>query len=93
MEREQALALLESQHRFPGPFDFRVVVAPPDKELTVSAMLAAAGSSARMEEVSERLSRKGNYLALRVRIHLESAERVLDVYEVLSGFDHVLAAM
>jgi len=93
MERDRALALLESHHQFPGPFDFRVVVAPPDKELTVAAMLAAAGSGARMEDVGERLSSKGNYLALRVRIHVTSAERVLDVYEVLNGLGHVFAAM
>ena len=93
MERDRALALLESHHQFPGPFDFRVVVAPADKELTVSAMVAAAGSGARMEQVGERFSSKGNYLALRVRIHVESAERVLDVYEVLNGLEHVFAAM
>ena len=29
--RERALALLESQHTFPGPFDFRVVTRPADR--------------------------------------------------------------
>jgi putative lipoic acid-binding regulatory protein len=93
MDRDAALALLESQHQFPGSFLFRVVVLPAKKELTVSAMLAAAGDDARVEEVGERLSSKGNYLAIRVRIHLESAERVLDVYEVLNSLEHVFTAM
>ncbi|MBW1876745.1 MAG: DUF493 domain-containing protein [Deltaproteobacteria bacterium] len=93
MDRDTALALLESHHRFPGFFDFRVVVPSTDKELTVSAMVAGAGPGARVEDVTERVSKKGNYLALRVRIHLDSAGRVLDVYEVLNSLEHVLTAM
>lgn len=93
MDRDAALALLESQHDFPGPFAFRVVVRPRDKELTVSAMSAAAGDDAYVVQVEEKFSRNGNYLALRVRIHVPTPERVLDVYAVLKEFEHVLATM
>lgn len=93
MERDEALALLRTQHVFPGPFEFRVVVKPPEANMTVAAMLAGAGESALLENIKERPSRKGTYLALAVRIHLDSAERVLDVYAVLAKMDHVLASL
>lgn len=93
MDREEALALLRSGHEFPGAFEFRVVVPPAKKEVTVAAIVAGAGESATLERVGERLSRKGTYVALAVRIRLESAERVLDVYQVIGAMDHVLASL
>jgi putative lipoic acid-binding regulatory protein len=93
MDRDAALELLRNHHEFPGPFEFRVVVRPGATTSTVSAMIAAAGSEARAVDVGERRSRQGNYVALHVKIHVEAAEHVLDVYEVLSGLEHVLAKM
>ena len=93
MERSDALALLESHHAFPGPFAFRVVVPPDKKELTVSAMSAAAGRTSRVVHIGERLSRNGNYLALQVRMEVASAHHVLEVYDVLKSFDYVLATL
>ena len=93
MDRESALALLRSQHLFPGPFEFRVVVRPPVVAATISAMVAAAGSDAALEDLSERPSSGGKYLALHVRIRLADAERVLDVYEVLRGVDGVMTSL
>jgi putative lipoic acid-binding regulatory protein len=93
MDRDSALALLRSQHAFPGPFEFRVVVRPPVAAATISAMVAAAGSDAALEELSERHSSGGKYVALHVRIRLSDAERVLDVYEVLRGVDGVMASL
>lgn len=93
MDRDEALELLESQHDFPGPFEFRVVIPPSKKELTVSAMAAALDQRASIERVSERLSRQGNYLALRVRIQLESAEGVLEVYSVINALEYVHLSM
>ncbi len=93
MEREESLELLRSNHTFPGPFQFRVVVRPPSATTTVTAMAAAAGAGARVMDVEERHSSKGTYVALHVRIELVSAESVLDVYEVLGTMEHVLAKM
>lgn len=93
MERDQSLELLRSNHTFPGPFQFRVVVRPPAATSTVTAMAAAAGSGARVLDVEERHSSKGTYVALHVRIEVAAAESVLDVYEVLGSMEHVLAKM
>ena len=93
MERGDALELLKSNHDFPGPFQFRVVVRPSFSASTVTAMAAAAGPSAKVLNVDERVSSKGTYVALHVHVDIESAERVLDVYEVLGTMDHVLANM
>lgn len=93
MERDEALELLRSNHDFPGPFQFRVVVRPPAAAGTVTAMAAAAGDNATVLDVEERHSSKGTYVALHVRIELQAAEAVLDVYEVLGTMEHVLAKM
>jgi putative lipoic acid-binding regulatory protein len=93
MDREAALALLQSQHEFPGPFEFRVVVPPKKKELTVSAIVAAAGREARVVRLGERYSRTGKYVALQVKLHLASAEMVLEVYAVIRSLDYVLASL
>ena len=93
MDRDAALALLRSQHEFPGPFEFRVVVRPPASAPTLTAMAAAAGEGAVVEEVTERLSRNGNYVALHVRIQVPDAERVLDVYAVLATVEGVLTSL
>ena len=64
MERESALELLRSQHDFPGRFKFRFVVRPDCVDSVLSAILSGAGAAAVVQEVNQRLSRKGNYLAL-----------------------------
>ena len=93
MDRDTALELLRGQHEFPGPFQFRVVVRPPDVSSTVTAMVAAAGIGARTMDIEERRSSKGSYTALHVTLEVEAAERVLDVYRVLGDLPHVLAKM
>ena len=93
MDRETALELLRSQHEFPGPFEFRVVVRPAVTGVTVAAMVAAAGVGAVLEDVGERKSRYGNYIALHVRMRLPQAEVVLDVYEVLRSVEGVLTSL
>jgi putative lipoic acid-binding regulatory protein len=93
MEREAALALLRSQHEFPGVFEFRVVVRPAVAASVVTAMSAAAGEGASVREVTERHSKNGNYVALHVQIEVDDAERVLDVYAVLRVVDGVMASL
>jgi len=90
-ERQRMVDLLESQHRFPGPFTFRVVVRPVSRAEVVTAM--AAVDDCVVASVDERPSRKGTYLSLRVTAQLERAEVALDVYEVLQQLEAVLAVM
>jgi putative lipoic acid-binding regulatory protein len=91
--RERALALLDSQHAFPGPFEFRVVIRPDGRPAALGALLAAAGGSERLIEVTERSSERGNYVSLRVKVQLESSAVVLDVYEVLRRVDGILTVL
>ena len=90
---DQALALLEENHTFPGPYVFRVVVRPDDVAGIVSAVTAGAGEQARFLRTEERPSRKGTYVALHVHMELPHAEAVLDVYEVVGQLDGVLATL
>lgn len=91
-DRQRVLSLLESQHEFPGPYRFRIVVRPADRSTVVSAVGAAAGEDA-VIDVTERPSRNGSYVAVHVLAEMGSAEAVLDVYEVIRGLPEVLTAM
>ena len=93
MDRDETLDLLRSQHEFPGLFTFRVILQPDQSSTVVSAMVAAAGTTARIDNIAERPSRNNKYLALGVTMELEDAERVLDVYQVLQTLDGILAVM
>ncbi|MEQ1503990.1 MAG: DUF493 domain-containing protein [Myxococcota bacterium] len=91
--RQRALALLESQHAFPGPFEFRVVLRPEGRAAALGALMSAAGPDSSLIDVTERASHAGRYLALRVKVQLDRAEQVLDVYEVLKEVDEVITAL
>ena len=93
LDREGALELLRSQHTFPGPYTFRVVVRPDARSGVVSAIAAALGDASAVQEIHERASSKGNYLSLRVVTRMEDAEGVLDVNEVVSALDDVLITL
>lgn len=90
--RERLLALLASQHTFPGPYLFRVVVRPPDRGTIVSAVAGIAGE-ARIESVGERPSRHGAYVSLRIRVRLDDPESVLQVYDTIRAISGVFAVM
>jgi putative lipoic acid-binding regulatory protein len=91
--RQRAIALLQAQHSFPGPFEFRVVTRPGGKGLVLQALLAGAGGVGRLVDVSERASCAGTYVSLRVRVNLDRAEHVLDVYEVLKNVEQVVTVL
>jgi putative lipoic acid-binding regulatory protein len=90
MTRDEARDLLLSQHTFPGPFEFRVVVR---STATSTAISAIAAGGVKIEEVGERKSDRGSYIALHVKTHVDSADDVLDVWEVLRGVDGVVAQL
>lgn len=91
--RERVIALLEARHRFPGPFEFRVVTRPADRAVVLSALSAAAGGSERLLDVGERASCAGTYVSLRVQVQMDRAEHVLDVYEVLRQVEQVVTVL
>ena len=91
--RQRAIALLESQHAFPGEFEFRVVIRPPAKAAVLGAVLAVTGGSGSLVDVTERPSTNGNYVALRIRTRVAAATGVLDAYEILRGVEGVLTIL
>ncbi len=91
--RDKALALLESHHDFPGLFEFRAVVLPESKGAAVAAVAAAVGGEHLVERVTERRSSKGKYVSVRVRVQVESASTVLEVYEVLKVVRGVMTVL
>jgi putative lipoic acid-binding regulatory protein len=91
--RERAIALLESHHAFPGVFEFRVVIRPTARSAALGAVLAVTGGSDSLVDVNERESSNGNYTSLRVRVKVDAATGVLDVYEILRGVDGVLTVL
>lgn len=84
--REEALALLEAHHTFPGPFDFRAVIRAGHSEEVATATLKVLGPDAPIS-IRQRPSRKGNYQAVRITTEVPSAEAVLMVYETLGSLD------
>jgi putative lipoic acid-binding regulatory protein len=102
-DRESALALLDKQHVFPGPYVFRIVVRPSVATTVVTAVGAVlrepdepggdAGSPGVLTEVVERQSRSGRYVALHLHTRMRAAEGVLDVYEVISQLEGVLMTL
>lgn len=91
--RERALLLLRNHHPFPGTFEFRAVVRPETRSSVVSAVVAALSTPQPLRGLSERPSRQGTYVSVRIKVEVQTAEEVLDVYEVLRALDGVLTAM
>ena len=89
-ERTNALTLLASHHTFPGEYAFRIVVHAGCSTEVVSAVSTLV---TRIVHVRERTSSGGRYVSLAVRVEIESAERVLDTYEVLSRIDAVVTTL
>lgn len=91
-ERERVLGLLRSQHSFPGPYLFRVVIRPEDRE-RITAIVEGALPDGASLEVTEQPSRHGAYVSLRCHTELPDAEAVVAVYDALRGIEGVLAVM
>lgn len=89
----RARDLLEANHVFPGPFEFRVVVRPVHRSAVVTAVVTAAGGSDTLLGIDEKASAQGTYVSLRITVRADSADHVLGVYEVVRTVDGVLTVM
>jgi putative lipoic acid-binding regulatory protein len=89
--RRAAIELLESQHEFPGPFEFRVIIRSESITAVVTALAAIVGNNE--SKVDERRSSGGRWTSVRYAARVESAEKVLEVYELLRGMEEVVLAM
>lgn len=93
MERDEALALLRDQHAFPGPYAFRVIVTAPQRDAVEAQLRAALPEGATLLDIDASPSRRGNWLRLRVSVHLPDAEDVLALYATLAECDGVVMSL
>jgi len=91
MEHADALDLLQASHTFPGPFRFRVVVRAGSTPAVVSAVSATLGRA--VDNITEKPSRNGTYVSVRIETTVQTAQEVLDTYAVLQTMDPVLATL
>jgi putative lipoic acid-binding regulatory protein len=91
MDRADALALLRQNHEFPGLYKFRAVVRAGGSVAVVTALGAMVGD--RVRNIEEAPSKNGNYVSVRLDVHLDGAEQVLDVYELLRTLDQVVTLL
>ncbi len=87
MDRAEALELLRSAHTFPGPYRCRAAA----RAAAVTAVRAMIGPGLR--GVDEQASRNGTYVSLRLDVHAEAAEDVLEIYELVRGIEGVVAVL
>ena len=89
-ERVRVLALLRHNHEFPCAYNLKAIVRAGESATVVSTV---AATGVRILSVDERESRTGAYLSVRFRVHVPSAESVLEVYDTLSRLDSVVTTL
>lgn len=79
---QEALALLEKHHQFPGPYMFKVIGfgGAGFAEDVAAAAESVLGPLDRSACLSARPSSGGKYLSVTLETELASARQVLDVY-------------
>ncbi|MFK7926931.1 MAG: DUF493 domain-containing protein [Myxococcota bacterium] len=91
MDQADALELLQASHTFPGPFRFRVVARAGSTPAVLSAVSATLGRA--VDDITEKPSRNGTYISVRIETTVHTAQEVLDTYAVLQAMEHVLATL
>ena len=92
MDRESAIALLESRHSFPSDHGFHVIVRADEAHIAV--VTCAIAEHRGLDSLEGRLvtvpSKNGTYVSLRLSLPCASAADVLDVYARLATLEHVV---
>ena len=85
-ERSQLIEKLESAHTFPGPYTFRII---GNNHADLPAAVEKALSNLVIQELTKKLSKNNNHLALKVKVIAPTPESVLDAYALLSALELV----
>lgn len=88
----RALDLLLGAHVFPGPFQLRIVVVPTARDAVVDAVRDHVGDAG-VTGVTERPSRNGTWLAVRVTVHAQGPETILELYAILRAVEGVVTIL
>lgn len=94
-ERDRLLALLEANHRFPGPFYLAVVARSGDEvgPAIRAAVREIVGEAPGTDAWEERPSSAGRYLSHRVTLTVESATEVVALYTRLRAVPGVVSVL
>jgi putative lipoic acid-binding regulatory protein len=92
MDRDAALKLLESHHKFPSDHFFQVIVRFQQADvdgvlLAIAQLVGLPDLDGRVESV---FSRKGTYISLRMTLPCQTAEDVLSIYARLQELPQVI---
>ena len=92
-EKARLLALLESQHSFPGPYTFKVIYRNKDdmSEHIRARIKEATGIKITDGQVAVRSSSAANFLSMTLDMDIQTAQEVLDVYDVLSTVEDIVS--
>ena len=92
-QESRLLALLESGHRFPGPFTFKVIVRAVSglAEELMDVICAKTGVVRPGSTPVQRSSAGGKFVSISMEFELSSSQDVLAVYAVLRDRDDIVA--
>ena len=89
-QRDEMLLKLNDVHTFPGPYLFKVIGPNSDDFVAkiVQAVINASGPDLE-HNVSTRESSGGNHMSVSITITAESAEHVMEVYEIFGSIEEI----
>ena len=92
-EKERLRELLESQHVFPGGYTFKVIYRSADgmSERICEAICESTGIEISVDNLAVRESSSANFLSMTLDLEVQSAQQVLDVYEVLGKMENIVS--
>ncbi len=92
-ESARLLALLESQHAFPGSYTFKIFYRnqPATGDAIVAAISSECGLAPEALTSSLRASSGARFVSMSLEVEIGSAQAVLDVYAVLKRLDSVIS--
>jgi putative lipoic acid-binding regulatory protein len=92
LETARLRALLESQHRFPGSYTFKIIYRNDDE--MADRIREAVGGAMGIElpgELPIRASSGSKFQSMTLELEVQTAQDVLDVYEVLSELENIVS--
>ena len=92
LETARLRELLESQHRFPGSYTFKIIYRSEEEmpDRIRDAVKAATGIDLPTDSAI-RASSGANFQSMTLDLQVETAQDVLDVYEVLSKLENIVS--
>lgn len=91
LDEATQIALLEAYHTFPGRFTIVLITRPDEAFFALLQATVVAEQGIDEFEIEVRPSKKGNYAAYRVHVHVSSAQAALNRRRVLATLPDLYA--